>query len=218
MKISRARKYYDKYGHYYLVNNSKAYVSSEKNGTPLYIHLKYKYENILWQMLKDEFYIIQDRRYDIIKEICYNGNVIGYTALNFYGQYLIMELCYILPKYRNMGLFCKELITLKEWVHENIALNLPNRFAIESLINNGLAVKKNDYIVKSEMPLSFRHPIKEDIRLFTYYYDLRICGCVHLNNYFISPLLDVDIYCFNGDTARDKLLDENYFKEFYLYI
>lgn len=202
-----------KYGEYYWLNNSRIYVKKE-HIAPLYDILTYEYPYILDRMLFDEFYIIQDREYDFVKEIVCEEKVVGFSALNYYNDSLIMELCYILPSYRNKGLFANEINILKEEFCEELWLDLPNRFAIESLIYNGLAVKINDFIVKSEVLLSFRHPIFDNVRLSTDIYDLRVCGSVDLNFYYLSPLLDVDIFCFDADKGRDRFVDEFYFKKF----
>lgn len=214
MKLFKTKQYTDEYGVYYLLNNSKVYIRTEDYNIPLYTHLNYKYNDILWEMLKDEFYIIQDKVYDIVKEIVYEGEVVGFTTLNFYKDVLIMELCYILPEYRNKGLFCNEISQLKEYFEYIIWLDLPNRFAINSLVDNGLACMVNEFIVKSGIPLSFRHPLEGDVRLSTCYYDLRICGSVYLKNYLVSPLLDVDVVFFNAGNVRDELLSEFYFTDF----
>ena len=191
-----------------LVKDSKTYLNSD---FPLFFFLDTDYREIMRNMLNDEFYIIQDKKYDIISEIRFNHDVVGFSASNFYEDYLIVELCYILPEYRGKGLFVDELYKLMNLTHKELLLNLPNRFTIESLINNNLAVKINDYLIKTSILLSFRHPIFDDVRLSTYFYDLRICACVDLSSCHISPLLDVDIFCFNADNGREFILDDCYF-------
>ena len=68
-------------GNCILINNSKAYINSD---FPLFFFLDRDYREIMRNMLNDEFYIIQDKTYNIISEIKCNHRVVGFTASNFY--------------------------------------------------------------------------------------------------------------------------------------
>ena len=200
------------YGQYFVLQESKVYVKKQSIA-PLYVILNYEYPFILKAMLLDGFFIVQDKTYDFVKEIVCEDEIVGFTALNFYEDSLIMELCYILPDFRGKGLFVDELNIIKKEFDRELWLDLPNRFAIESLIDNGLACKINEVVVKTSVFLTFHHPLIEGRRLSTCFYDLRICACVDLNNYFLSPLLDVDIFCFDADKRRDLFVDVDYFTD-----
>lgn len=200
-----------KYGQYFLLNNSKVYVKTDDSAT-LYSILNYEYPEILRSMLFDEFYILQNSKYDFVKEIRYMDIVVGFIALDYYDDSLIMKLCYILPDYRGKGLFVEELSVIKDCLHNDIWLNLPNRFVIESLICNGFAEFVNDFLVKSSFPLSFVHPLFDSIRCVSFFYDLRVCAVVDFDYCLVSPLLDVDVFCFNADYYRSVLFDDFYFR------
>lgn len=154
-----------------------------------------EYKNIILRMLDDEFYIIQDKWYDVLIKIVCKGELIGYIAGNYdKTNRLILELGYLLSSYRDKGIFIKVL----SMINEEVSLHMPNRFVINSLLVNGYAEKIDKVIIKSKFLLSFND--ENDEIVFSYYYHLQKCGVI-LGN-LISPLQRVDIECFNADKYR----------------
>lgn len=168
------------------------------NDVPLFDLLTYgndEYKNIILRMLDDEFYILQDKWYDVLIKIVCNGELIGYIAGNYdKTNRLILELGYLLSSYRDKGIFIKVLLM----INEEVSLHMPNRFLINSLLVNGYAEKMDKVIIKSKFLLSFND--ENDEIVFSYYYHLQKCGVI-LGN-LISPLQRVDIECFNADKYR----------------
>lgn len=204
----------NKYGKYIVTENNEKIYINQKYGenAPLYVILYYEYSYILKNMINDEFYLIQDKIYDIVKEIKKKDIVIGFTASNYYDGKLIVELVYILSEYRGKSIFTKELSLLEVYFGNIICLSLPNRFAIESLLKGLYAHKINEYLVRTRIPLVFQHPKSEDVLLFSRIYDLRICAIVDLDNCIVSPLIGVDIFYFDASSKRDCFLNKYYFE------
>ena len=164
-----------------------------------------EFNEIAKNMLYDEFYFMQDKVYDLFVEIECGGKIVGFLVANFFDEdILIIELAYILPEYRDKGLFTGTILDLEE--DYELYLDLPNRFLINSLLENGKAELVGEGLVKSSYLLSFRNPFNNDERLCSYYYDLRISGVVCDN--VVSPLLNVDIECFNADVERERYMDK----------
>lgn len=203
----------DVYGVFEYFKNCLVYKNSVKyNVAPLYDILANKFPVIMESMLNDDFFIIQDKCYDFIFFIIVDDEVIGFTASNIHEPIFLVELCYIVEEYRSKGLFKQHLMVLNEYIDRVLCLYLPNRFAINSLIDNGLAEIEFSSIVRAKMLLSFTHPLHKDNLLYSYYYDLRLCGVIDLENEMISPILDVDLYCFNANIVREELLTVDYFR------
>ncbi len=151
---------------------------------------KGEYELILKNMLDEDFFIVQDKWYDVVTKIIYSNRLIGYVAGNYCNNgLLVLELGYLLSEYRDKGIFVKVLSRFKG----KIALHLPNRFLINSLVDNGYAEIVTRNLIKSKFLLSFVHDNK---LICTYYYDYNRCGVVYGD--LISPLMRVDRDCFNG--------------------
>ena len=162
------------------------------------------YETIAKNMLNEDFYFMQGKLYDCFIKIMEQDELVGFIVGNCYNNELIvLELGYILPLYRDKGLFIKTLYELEELVE--LSLHLPNRFVIKSLLDNGKARLINKGLVKSDYLLSFRNPLNDEI-LFSYYYDLRVSGVVCDN--MVSPLMGVDVDCFNADVERSKYMSK----------
>lgn len=154
-----------------------------------------EYVTIFKEMLNDEFYILQDKWYDVLIKIVCKGELIGYIAGNYdKTNRLILELGYLLSPYRDKGIFIKVLLM----VNEEVSLHMPNRFLINSLLVNGYAEQINEVIIKSKFLLSFND--ENDEIVFSYYYHLQKCGVIL--GELISPLQRVDIECFNADKYR----------------
>lgn len=170
-----------------------------------------EYQNILASMLRDEFYILQDRVYDIFVELV-DDKLVGIMVGNFEtDEILVIELGYIDKGYRDKGFFCKVLVDLTE-MYGNVWLSLPNGFAIRSLLNNGLASMLNEYIVQSDYTLTFKMDSGE--LATSRFYDMRISAVIDLYHTEMSPVLDVDELCFNANSQREMIVDGNYYNEF----
>ena len=174
----------------------------------VYDYLEGKRNVILESMLYDGFYILQDRVYDFCFELTYYGGVVGFICGDFVEDFLVCDLCYILPKFRGLGLFTDGLNTLNSLFDVGVCLNLPNSFAVGSLINNRCAIKLNSRLVISKFPLSYVYRDTGN-RVYSSLYDLDACGIVFLREKILSPLLDVDARYNNP--YRD--IDDGYFED-----
>ena len=154
-----------------------------------------EYRNIFKKMLSEDFYIPQDKWYGVLIKIMCSNQCVGYIVGNYdLNDVLILEIGYLLPQYRDKGIFIEVLLKLDE----KICLYMPNRFLINSLLVNGCAEVIGDEIIKSKFLLSFVD--ENDNLVYSYYYDLQRCGVV-LGD-FISPLQQVDVDCFKADVYR----------------
>ena len=154
-------------------------------------------------MLKEEFYILQDKEYDNYEDIVYEGNLIGFVvATDLSTDTIQLNIFYILPQYRGKGIFAKTLQTyLKKY--RNVILDRPNRFAINSLIENGLAKTVSDTLVETIPQLSFEDYTNNDELVVSNLYDLKKCAIIDKATGRLSPLQDVDVYCYRADYFRD---------------
>lgn len=226
---------------YIIRNDNKGKIITEgraENGgiiqdIPLYTILYTRYQYILEEMIKDNFFIIQDRSYAVVKEIVHQKKVIGFTAYDYAPQMLILELIYILPEFRGNNIMINELedtLSLFANTINQIMINLPNQYVIKTLLKNNLAEKINDYIVMTSIPLCFT--IKEEselteeekrgypedlnivgMKINSYIYDTRISAIVCPPLHLISPALDTDIRDFQALKNRMEIVNNTYFKD-----
>ena len=173
----------------------------------LYDYLNGKHKDIIHDMLIDEFYILQDKEYDIVYLITYYGKVVGFLASNFNedGEILFCEICYIQKDYRSLGLFCHALGVMDSLFDVNIILDIPNSFTVKSLIFNNYAFMLNDYLILSKYHFSYYNRVLEKV-CFSRLYDLRNCGIIDLENKIMSPLMDVDARI--NEIEREVINDE----------
>ena len=172
----------------------------------IYEYLNENYSDIIYNMIRDEFYIIQDKVYDIYYEITVMDDVVGFIGANFDDGFLICELCYILPSFRGMGLFSKVLNVLKLLFNIDILLELPNVSAVYSLILNNHAIKLNERLVLCNFFLCFSD--KTNHRHISRLYDLENGGIIDLKNKVMSPLQEHDI---KQHQIQREIIDDNYF-------
>ena len=173
----------------------------------VYEYLSYKYPHIFEAMLCEDFFILQDKVYDILIEITYFGSVVGFLTGEFIDGYLVCDLCFILEDYRGMGLFKNTLVYVNDLFDIGVLLYLPNVFAVESLIKNSLAIKISDRLVISRFPMIYINK-GSGKRLISRIYDLKECAIVHLGDKSLSPLLDVDVLVRNPPR---ECIDDAYF-------
>lgn len=156
-----------------------------------------EYNNLLKNMLCDEFYIMQDKWYGVLIKIMDNQKLIGFLAGNYNdNELLILELVYILPLYRGKGIFIETISNL----NEDFSIFMPNKFLIMSLLKKGYAQKVNENIVKCDFKLCFRN--EKGVCVFSNYYHLKKCGIIS-DDGVLSPLQYVDIKNFSADMYRE---------------
>lgn len=185
------------------------------------------YEEIQKNMIKDEFYFLQGREYDFITpiKIIEDSKPIGFMA----GDYIetketikpmitddvyedikhlpnmacLVDLFYLLPEYRDKGVFKLYLQKIINIVGlYNVILHLPNRFVINSLLNNGLARMMEYDVVTSKLWLGFEDNETNEL-VISHYYDLNYCAIIDMSEkHRLSPVLDVDDKCFNASKNR----------------
>ena len=174
----------------------------------VYEYLDNEHRDILHEMILDGFYILQDKVYDVLYDITYYGSVVGYICGCFTDDGLVCELCYIISEFRGYGLFAKSLMVLDSLFGVDIILELPNGFAIDSLLSNNLAIKIDDGLVVSYFQMSF---LKQNgVRVMSRLYDTRNCGIIHLHEEIMSPLQDIDARHINNTRQH---INHNYFKK-----
>ena len=178
----------------------------------VYEYLTYHNEDtnmIMKEMLNDEFYIIQDKIYDVFKPICINDKMIGFITGDFYEEdKLVLEIGYLLPPYRSQGLMMNTIFYLMDYFYDKkVWLELPNRYMMQSLLDNNVAFDIGEGFVLSTIPLSFRSVFDDTVKLSSRLYDLNHSCIVKLTSdgFLASPLLDVDCFCFDGN--RDFSMD-----------
>lgn len=165
-----------------------------------------RYPHILSSMLGESFFIIQDKVYDFFYEVTYFNSVVGFICGSFEEDMIICELAYILPKFRNLGLFCSGLRSLDNLFDNEVVLFLPNHYVILSLLHNDLAFKLDDDLIISKFRLCF-YRCDSGVRVFSVLYDLFNCCVVSLSGFVVSPLLDVDVF----SLGIDRCIGDEYF-------
>lgn len=174
----------------------------------LWDYLNGCYKDIVAEMLRDDFFILQDKVYNIVYDVCYYGHVVGFVACNMIDEVLMVELCYIQRRFRDLGLFNHALKTINELFDIDIRLYLPNSFAVDSLLSHKWAIKLTDGLVLSYFPLSWQDRNTQKYH-YSRLYDKNICGIVDIHKKTVSPLLDTDILRYNPT----RNITDNYFKE-----
>lgn len=174
----------------------------------LYEYLDGCHKDIVRDMLCDDFFIVQDKVYDIVYDVCYYGMMVGFLAGNVVDGVLVLELCYIRRKFRNLGLFNHALNTVNRLFDMDVRLYLPNTFAVDSLILHKWAIKLTNHLVITQFPLTWQDKNTDNWH-YSRIYDTNICGIVDLHKKTVSPLLDVDILRYNPS----RNINENYFTE-----
>lgn len=171
----------------------------------LYDLLTYKYPSIMESMLCDEFYILQDKVYDFVYLITYYNTVVGYLSGMFVDGRVLCDLCYILPKFRSMGLFSSALDTINNLFDMDVCLYLPNSYAMRSLLLHNHAIKLNERLLVSDFLLCYMS--NDGDYMYSRLYDMCNCGIVHFPSLTMSPLLDSDV----KSKGIDRDIDDDYF-------
>lgn len=177
-----------------------------------------EYEKLMTGMLNDDFFILQDKRYDFVYELRDStDSLIGFASGTYImgGYGVLLELFYLLPQYRGKHYF-KSFLTFCINQYISVVLDRPNHYSILSLIKNGFAEIIDDWLVNCSLPLSFEEydTVDGDVRRYSDYYDLRLSAIIDPVHKTISPLQDVDIDCFNAISGRDEYYTDNYWDDF----
>ncbi|MDD2644374.1 MAG: hypothetical protein PHC65_06815 [Methanobacteriaceae archaeon] len=193
-----------------------------------------QYPYLYEAFVKDGFLEDPDNEYAFMKEIVYDKKVVGFsvyrTSVN---DSYILNLIYVLPKFRGNNLLYEDLMDTKQMCETDLILiDCPNKYVMDSLVKNKLAFYINEHIIISQLPLSFAVDISEDLKkkieqannleeiqtinVNSPIYDTDICGIVSFESEglpnLISPLLDVDIMDSNATNHRMNVSSEDYFK------
>lgn len=121
-----------------------------------------------------------------------------------------IDLFYLLPDYRDKGIFCTHLKRMSDiYGMYNIILHLPNKFVINSLLENGLAREMRFNVVASKLWLGFNDEETDEL-IISHYYDLDYCAIIGFDEertkvFKLSPILTVDDECFNATKKRGVL-------------
>jgi hypothetical protein len=129
---------------------------------------------------------------------------------------------YVLPEFRGNGIFLNELKrTMVE--HNKPSIMEPTRLVVELLIEYGFACRITDSLVASaiEFVIPGNHVLSnadyDDEELATHFYDLSICGCIHVldlanGHVAYSAPLNYDIIHYDCFENR-KAIGEDYFHD-----
>lgn len=163
-----------------------------------------EYNNIMVHMLNDDFFIPQEKTYDIIQLLYSNNHLAGYIASTILEDTTIqINLIYILPNYRGNNLFVEYL--KKDYIarYDDVVIDRPNRFTINTLLKNGLAEYISSDVVETSVLLSYTDYEKDEL-VVSNQYDLKKCGVVSMDCGVVrlSPLQEVDVHFFHGDYYR----------------
>ena len=177
----------------------------------------------IYESINDERFILKYGQCNLFKELLCDRKVVGFCSYDFSREFLTVALnnIYILPKFRGNGIFLKELEnTMIE--HNKPSIMEPTRLVVELLIKYGFACKINDSLVASaiEFIVPGSHVLSnggyENEELSTHFYDLEICGCIHVldvddAHIAYSAPLNYDIIHYDCIEKREKM-DDSYFK------
>lgn len=192
--------------------------------------LKQNYPYIL-QSMKKENYKIEYDTFNIIQEIVYEEYVIGILSLinlESFDHVLCINEVYILPEYRNKGLFYETLLQLLSQPNISISLKNPNKKIIDLLIKYEFAKKLDNNLVISPIDFYVNYSkkyqnknLKEYYNLFEKenqkelikcnFYDLNINSCVFFDVDNIFEFNNNPIYIEKARQA-DAISEKYYFK------
>lgn len=208
--------------------------TGEKIPVPLIPTLAENYDYLLESLIQDRFFVDEKDEFAFIKEIVYENKVVGFSTWRYSNYAMILVLIYILPEYRGNNLLYDDLIDTSNVFSMPVAIDCPNQYVIKSLIKNDLARYINDYLVISDILLSFQiQELDDDLKKYaeehenlvnpvglitnSQIYDTNISAVVSLENEYlpnlISPPLDVDIRDFDAMQKRFSFNPKEYFKK-----
>lgn len=161
-----------------------------------------EYTNIMIQMLNDDFYILQDKTYDMIQLLYSKEILVGYIASSIINPNSVqINLVYIIREFRGNNIFVDYLVRDYIGVYDEVIIDMPNRFTINALVKNGLACYVSDDVVETNVLLSYTDECGELV--VSNKYNIVKCGVVDTNNSTgLSPLQDIDVRFFHADCFR----------------
>lgn len=174
--------------------------------------------------IEKEGFILKYDRCSLFKELVFDGKVVGFCSYDFSRQFITAALnnIYVLPEFRGNGIFLNELkMTMAE--HSKPSIMEPTRLVVELLIEYGFARRISDSLVASaiEFVIPGEHVLSntdfDDGELSTHFYDLDICGSVHVLNLTegqiaYSAPLNYDIIHY-GCFERRQTIGDDYFSD-----
>lgn len=121
--------------------------------------------NYIIQSMKYEKYKIEYEKYEVLHELLFNDKVVGIMSLvhiNSLTQVICINEVYILPEFRNKGIFYETLLNLLNQPNITLAIRNPNNKIINLLIQYNLAKKLENNII-----ISYVDFIVDDDRIYT---------------------------------------------------
>ena len=182
-------------------------------------HYDYIYDSI-----QNEGFVLKYEQCNLFKELIYDNKVVGFCSYDYSREFITSALnnIYILPEFRCKGIFLKELEkTMAE--HNKPSIMEPTRLVVELLVKYGFACRVSDDLVASaiEFVIPGEHVLSnmdyENDELSTHFYDLSICGCIHIldldkGHVAYSAPLNYDIINYDCFEKR-KSIDDDYFSQ-----
>lgn len=195
----------------------------EENNIPIKLSefLENNYLNIFEEMKNSEYKYCISGEYAFFAEIKVDNKIIGFSVWDYsQNDYYILEMVYILERYRGNNLFFEHLCDIKNIFKKCISIDCPNWFVVKSLLNNKIAMELDKNVIFSSIPFSFGGAIPEkmevpknakDIKFQSNFYDKhlhRVFTFGENDKLILSPLVDID---FNIETMSNFIdIDEKY--------
>ena len=187
--------------------------------------LKSKYDYI-YNSIKENDYELEINHCTYFKEIVFKKKVVGFAAYTIINSVSTLSLVssYILPEYREKGLFFDEINKIFE-DQKQISIYKPPKFIIELLVKYGFAKKiENNLIISSiqiDIPSNTIKKIYGSDKLFyedyTYtanIYDINQCGFIVIpdENNKIIYMTNPSEADYKDNKISDANLDDEYFE------
>lgn len=212
------------------------YNTPEYKVPPLEHILAAEYPYLLESLIEQNPFRIDGVNPLLFKEIVYENKVVGFSSYDGGNGVFALKYIYVLPEYRGNNLLIKDLLdtknTFEKYGYPYVAIDMPNWYVINSLLNHGYATEYNNHLIISKIPLTFllkkgkemnSNEIEfcdklgldttdiKSLQANTNIYDKNICACVSLDFKLVSGMCDED-YKHRPNLVMDRMIDgEKYF-------
>lgn len=199
---------------------------------PLEQIIMQEYPYIYESFMENHPFYLENANVGLFKEIVHENKVVGFSGYDSGMGVMALKYIYVLPEFRGNNLLIKDLWDTKNLFEKHgypyVAIDTPNWYVINSLINHGYATRFNNHIIITDIPLTFQikkgDKVSDDeikflekmgmdtgeeiksLQANTNIYDENICACVSLDLKMITAMCDEDMK-HRPDLLFDRMID-----------
>ena len=193
--------------------------------------LMQEYPYIYDSFIQNPPFLLESADIGMFKEIVHDNKVVGFSGYDAGMGVMCLKYIYVIPEYRGNNLLIKDLLDTKNLFEKHgypyVAIDTPNWYVIQSLINHGYATEFNDHLVISAIPLTYNlkkvdkltdselEVLKKmgldienmkSVQMNTHIYDKNILGCVDFTFKLVSGMCDEDLK-HRPNLVFDRMID-----------